>query len=146
MAVEMAMNSNATMVTIAMTATEMSRYAGANTPGAGPAPTRSASPVVLIASECRNRPSAVRVGVHIRSGGPVPIGPMGESGMDEVRAVISPCQARCAWSSPASRLGDDLLFACSACGSEWVASEAWTPVDWQGVVPDAVQAERARGA
>ena len=67
--------------------------------------------------------------------------------MDEVRElVISPCQARCAWSSPGERLGDDLVFACSACGSEWVASEAWTPVDWQGIVPDAVQAERARSA
>jgi hypothetical protein len=65
--------------------------------------------------------------------------------MDDVRElVISPCQARCAWSTSDDRLGGDLLFACSACGSEWVASEAWTPVDWQGVVPEAVQAERAR--
>ena len=57
---------------------------------------------------------------------------------------ISPCQARCSWSASGERLGDELLFACAACGSEWVASEAWTPVDWQGMVPEAVQAERAR--
>ena len=37
-AVAIAMNSNATIVTMAMTATEISRYAGANTPGAGRAP------------------------------------------------------------------------------------------------------------
>src|SRR6476659_4490735 len=52
------MNSNAMIVTMAMTATEISRYAGANTPGSGPgtgagvtgspAVFRSASPVVLI--------------------------------------------------------------------------------------------------
>jgi hypothetical protein len=60
--------------------------------------------------------------------------------------VISPCQARCSWSASGERIGGDLVFACGACGSEWVASEAWTPVDWQGVVPDEVQAERARGA
>ena len=66
--------------------------------------------------------------------------------MADVRdLVISPCQARCSWSASDERLGGDRVFACSACGSEWVASEAWTPVDWQGVVPDEVQAERARG-
>ena len=66
--------------------------------------------------------------------------------MADVRdLVISPCQARCSWSASGERLGGDRVFACSACGSEWVASEAWTPVDWQGVVPDDVQAERARG-
>jgi len=57
---------------------------------------------------------------------------------------ISPCQARCSWSTSGERLGANLLFACEACGSEWVSSEAWTPVDWKGVVPEAVQAERAR--
>ena len=67
--------------------------------------------------------------------------------MADVRdLVISPCQARCSWSASGERLGDDRVFACAACGSEWVASEAWTPVDWQGVVPEEVQAERARGA
>ena len=59
--------------------------------------------------------------------------------------VISPCQARCSWSTSGERLEGELLFACVACGSEWIASEAWTPVDWQGLVPDAVEAERARG-
>ena len=68
--------------------------------------------------------------------------------MDEERRdlVISPCQAQCSWSSRGVRLGNELLFACEACGSEWVASQAWTPVDWQGVVPEAVREERARWA
>jgi hypothetical protein len=67
--------------------------------------------------------------------------------MDDARnLVISPCQARCSWSASGEQLRGDRVFACAACGSEWVASEAWTPVNWQGVVPDEVEAERARGA
>ena len=65
--------------------------------------------------------------------------------MDVSRQLsISPCQAPCSWSTSGERRGANLLFACEACGSEWVSSEAWTPVDWKGVVPEAVQAERAR--
>lgn len=64
---------------------------------------------------------------------------------DPPRALaISPCQAECAWSASGRLLGEHGLFACDACGSEWVASEAWTPVDWQGIVPEAVRAERLR--
>ena len=58
--------------------------------------------------------------------------------------VISPCQAECAWSTTSHRLGGMELFACEACGTEWVASEAWTPVDSYGVVPEAVRTERIR--
>jgi hypothetical protein len=37
------------------------------------------------------------------------------------------------------------VFACAGCGSEWVRTEGWTPVDANGVVPVEVAAERAAG-
>ena len=63
--------------------------------------------------------------------------------MDEPLA-IRPCQALCAWSAVDARPGDvDVLLRCGGCGSEWRASEAWTPIDADGRVPDAVAALRA---
>ena len=60
--------------------------------------------------------------------------------------VIAPCRALCRWGSRGSRLGGEELFACSGCGSEWVPSQPWTPVDHTGTVPDAVvQVRRTRG-
>lgn len=56
--------------------------------------------------------------------------------------VIAPCQSACTWSETGDRLAGERVFGCAACGSEWVPSQAWTPVDWQGHVPDAVRAER----
>jgi len=56
---------------------------------------------------------------------------------------ISPCRSACSWSQTGEQLAGERLFACAACGSEWVASEPWIPVDWEGFVPDAVQRERA---
>ncbi|MGI8718498.1 MAG: hypothetical protein ACR2JN_11780, partial [Lapillicoccus sp.] len=53
------------------------------------------------------------------------------------------CRSECAWSASGGTLGGERLFACAGCGSEWVAGQAWTPVDWQGGIPDAVRAERA---
>jgi hypothetical protein len=38
------------------------------------------------------------------------------------------------------------LFACASCGSEWTIDEAWTPIDADGTIPEAVQRERRRGA
>lgn len=55
---------------------------------------------------------------------------------------ISPCQSACSWSQTGEHLAGERLFACAACGSEWVPSEPWTPVDWEGYVPEAVQRER----
>lgn len=55
---------------------------------------------------------------------------------------ISGCEARCAWHDTGALLGDEPLFACAGCGSEWVPSEPWTPVDHTGQVPDAVTAVR----
>ncbi|MEJ7707472.1 MAG: hypothetical protein WKF82_09515 [Nocardioidaceae bacterium] len=61
---------------------------------------------------------------------------------------VWPCQSRCDW-KPTSQIwanpGHDELrvFACTGCGSEWVRTETWTPVDSSGVVPPEVEAELA---
>lgn len=55
------------------------------------------------------------------------------------------CLRECSWSATDDTLGGERLFACAGCGSEWVRSQEWTPVDWQGEVPEAVRAERRRG-
>ena len=59
--------------------------------------------------------------------------------------VISACRTLCAWDITDEMLDDEPVFACSGCGSEWVTSEPWTPIDSDGFVPDAVQVERRRG-
>jgi len=58
-----------------------------------------------------------------------------------------PCQSICVWNptaevwlDPAS--GALRVFRCAGCGSEWVRTEAWTPVDAGGRVPPEVVAER----
>ncbi|WP_411284452.1 hypothetical protein [Lapillicoccus sp.] len=58
--------------------------------------------------------------------------------------TVSGCRSECAWSATGDVLGGDPVFDCSACGSEWVRSEPWTPIDAQGEVPDSVLAERRR--
>ncbi|MEO5711278.1 MAG: hypothetical protein ABIQ59_15830 [Nocardioidaceae bacterium] len=59
---------------------------------------------------------------------------------------IAGCRQECGWQATGEYLADERLFACAGCGSEWVASEPWTPVDWAGGVPTPVQDERrARG-
>ncbi|WP_223164091.1 hypothetical protein [Nocardioides mesophilus] len=55
---------------------------------------------------------------------------------------ISGCRSECSWSATGSHLDDEPLFACAGCGSEWVPSEPWTPVDWTGTVPETVRAAR----
>jgi hypothetical protein len=58
--------------------------------------------------------------------------------------AMAPCRTLCSW-GPTGRLRGGLpLFACSRCGSEWVRSEAWKPIDADGVVPEPVAAEAAR--
>jgi hypothetical protein len=56
--------------------------------------------------------------------------------------TVSRCRSECSWSGTGDWLAGEPLFACSGCGSEWVRSQEWTPVDWQGDIPDAVLAER----
>ena len=60
-----------------------------------------------------------------------------------------PCQSRCAWLYVPERLTDSVgadmrLFRCAGCGSEWVRTEPWTPINDDGVVPVEVAVERAR--
>lgn len=55
---------------------------------------------------------------------------------------VNPCRRECRWSASGEAIDGLPVFACASCGSEWVASEPWTPADWTGAVPDAVQAER----
>jgi hypothetical protein len=57
---------------------------------------------------------------------------------------IHACRAECAWLARDELLDGLPLFACAGCGSEWVASEPWTPADRYGCVPVAVQRERER--
>ena len=60
--------------------------------------------------------------------------------------MIASCRSRCAWRVTGARLEGADLFACSGCGSEWVPSQPWTPIDHAGTVPTAVaQARRTRG-
>jgi hypothetical protein len=58
---------------------------------------------------------------------------------------IAACRRLCSWHDTGDLLDEERLFRCSGCGSEWVASQAWTPVDHTGVVPEPVQDERRRG-
>ncbi len=60
---------------------------------------------------------------------------------------VWPCQSSCRW-----QVTDDgwldaaaetlRLFRCAGCGSEWVRTEGWTPVDADGQVPPAVVIDR----
>ena len=60
-----------------------------------------------------------------------------------------PCQSICVW-EPTGEVWrtttyDDLrVFACRGCGSEWVRTEPWTPVDCSGTVPAGVAEEASR--
>ncbi len=60
-----------------------------------------------------------------------------------------PCQSVCVWTRTAevwsdAEHGDLPLFACAGCGSEWVRTEPWTPIDAAGTIPDEVAVELAR--
>jgi len=57
---------------------------------------------------------------------------------------IAACRSLCNWTDTGASLEGERLFACAGCGSEWVASEPWTPIDWTGAVPEAVQLARRR--
>ncbi len=62
------------------------------------------------------------------------------------RLEISACRSLCSWQATGDTLDGERLFACDGCGSEWVVSEPWTPIDRTGTVPEPVQeARRTRG-
>jgi hypothetical protein len=58
---------------------------------------------------------------------------------------INACRSLCGWVDGGEVLDGERLFGCTGCGSEWVASEPWTPIDRAGTVPEEVQDERRRG-
>ena len=59
---------------------------------------------------------------------------------------ITGCRSLCGWHDTGRSLDEEPLFACSGCGSEWVPSEPWTPVDYEGFVPEPVaEIRRTRG-
>ena len=60
-----------------------------------------------------------------------------------------PCRSLCWWQRVEDVVvADQPLFACDGCGSQWVPSEGWTPLQHDGHVdPDvlaAVAAHRTR--
>ncbi|MBA3233377.1 MAG: hypothetical protein H0T17_05465 [Propionibacteriales bacterium] len=60
-----------------------------------------------------------------------------------------PCRSICVWAATGEVWSDDThrdlrVFACQGCGSEWVRTEPWTPVDADGVVPEEIRTERAQ--
>jgi len=57
---------------------------------------------------------------------------------------IRPCRSVCTWSDGGSVLDGLPLFVCGGCGSEWIRTQAWTPIGADGVVPPDVAAEAAR--
>ncbi|MFY9915524.1 MAG: hypothetical protein WAK18_12705 [Nocardioidaceae bacterium] len=72
-----------------------------------------------------------------------------DSPADLPRLAVWPCRSSCAWRPTGTTwstvTGEELpLFACTGCGSQWVRTEAWTPIDAQGSVPSAVAQERRR--
>ena len=58
----------------------------------------------------------------------------------------NPCQAKCDWCPTGEGIDDELVFACTACGSEWTRHEAWKPRDLDGSVATEVEAELSRAA
>jgi hypothetical protein len=57
---------------------------------------------------------------------------------------IQPCRNVCTWAATGTTLDSLPLFSCGGCGSEWVRTQAWTPIGADGVVPADVAAEAAR--
>lgn len=52
--------------------------------------------------------------------------------MDASSLRAFPCQKKCCWRSTGRERGGERLFACQSCGSEWVRSQPWAPVDADG--------------
>jgi hypothetical protein len=51
-----------------------------------------------------------------------------------------PCRKECRWRPSRGFVAGERLFACQSCGSQWVASQPWTPIDADGTRDPAVDA------
>jgi hypothetical protein len=77
-------------------------------------------------------------------------GPMSEPLPGTRVLAAEPCQSVCVWTRTEESLavgaaGDPAaVFVCTGCGSEWLRSELWTPIDADGHVPPEITAELAR--
>ncbi|MFZ0529620.1 MAG: hypothetical protein WAL91_03665 [Propionicimonas sp.] len=56
----------------------------------------------------------------------------------------NPCRSTCDWAPTGEVIADDLVFACTGCGSEWTRRQAWKPRNLDGSVAAAVNTELAR--
>ncbi|GGM40032.1 hypothetical protein GCM10012275_08730 [Longimycelium tulufanense] len=55
-----------------------------------------------------------------------------------------PCRSLCSWHPTRVERDGMPVLACRGCGTQWVRTEPWTPIDHTGHIPDAVRAEVAR--
>lgn len=46
--------------------------------------------------------------------------------------VVNPCRQKCRWRPDDGHHHGERLFACTSCGSQWVRSQPWVPVDADG--------------
>lgn len=58
--------------------------------------------------------------------------------------VVNPCRQQCRWRPTPLVLADERVFGCTSCGSQWVASQPWAPVDVDGSRHPTLTAELAR--
>jgi hypothetical protein len=54
-----------------------------------------------------------------------------------------PCRQQCRWRGTDAVRDGEPVFACTACGSQWVRSQPWAPIDCDGTRDAALQAELA---
>ena len=62
--------------------------------------------------------------------------------------AVHACRQTCRWRPSRGLVNGERLFACQGCGSQWVASQPWIPVDADGTRDPAVDApiDAATGA
>ncbi len=58
--------------------------------------------------------------------------------------AVHACRSLCSWHRTPTDLDGLPLLACRGCGSQWIRSEPWTPIDHTGRIPDDVRAELDR--
>lgn len=57
--------------------------------------------------------------------------------------AVHACRSLCSWHRTPAELDGLPLLACRGCGSQWIRSEPWTPIDHTGRIPDEVRDEAA---